>query len=125
MIQVRVTNMETKHVPISATTTIFPTTTTTPSPLNTCSHITTQYQSHYRPYMISNLDISVELAQQHASCVDITIRASPHKSRDSILPTYNINASDHHTHPIHCHALHHHRTTTTITANTSDPNTEI
>ena len=67
-------------------------------PLNTCSHIATQLQSHYRPYIISNIDVSVEFAHQHASCVDITTRASIHKSRASKLPTYNINTSDHHTH---------------------------
>ena len=95
-------------------------------PLNTCSHIATQYQSHYHPYRILNIDVSVKLSQQHSSCVDMTIQASQHKSRVSILPTYNINISDHHTHPIHCHALHHHRTTTTsTTANMSDPNTHI
>ena len=96
-------------------------------PLNTCSHIATQYQSHYRPYLIlTNIDVSMEFARQHASCVDLTIPASPHKNRASILPTYNINTSDHHTHPIHTHALHHHRTTTTsTTANISDPNTHI
>ena len=64
-------------------------------PLNTCSHITTQHQSHNRPYRILNIDASVEFAQQHASCVDMTIRACPHKNRPSILPTYNINTSDH------------------------------
>ena len=93
---------------------------------HTCWHITTQLQYHCRPYLILNIDISVELAQQHTSCVDMTIRASQHKSRGSILPTHNINTSDHHTYPIHCHALHHHRTTTTsTTANMSDPNTHI
>ena len=95
-------------------------------PLNTCSHITTQHQFHYCPYLALNIDDSVEFAQQHASCVDITTHASPHKSRESTLPTYNINTSDHHTHTIHYHALHHHRTTTTsTTANISDPNTHI
>ena len=66
-------------------------------PLNTCSHIATQYQSHYRSYIILNIDISMEFASQHASCVDMTSRASIHKSRESTLPTYNINKSD----PIH------------------------
>ena len=95
-------------------------------PLHTCSHITTLYQSHYRPYRALNIDVSLEFAQQHASCVDMTIRASCHKSRESILPTYNSNTSEHHTHPLHCHALHHHITTTTsTTANISDPNTHI
>ena len=95
-------------------------------PRNTCSHIATQYQSHYRPYLILNIDVSVEFAQQHASYVDMTIIASIYKSRDSTLPTYNINTSDHHTHTIHYHALHHHRTTTTSTTdNISDPNTHI
>ena len=68
-------------------------------PLNTCSHITIQLQSHCRPYRILNIDAGVELAQQHASCVDMTIPASHHKSCVSILPTYNINISDHHTLP--------------------------
>ena len=95
-------------------------------PLNTCSHITTQLQSHYRPYHILNIGISVEVARQHASCVDVTNPASIHKRRVSTLPTYNINTSDHHSQPIHFHALHHHRTTTTSTAaNVSDPNTQI
>ena len=78
------------------------------------------------PYRILNIDISVEFARQHASCVDMTIRASPHKSRVSILPTYNINTSDHQTHQIHCHALHHHRPTTSATTdNICDTNTQI
>ena len=95
-------------------------------PLNTCSHIATQYQSHYRPYLILNLDVSVEFAQQHASCVDMTILASLHKSRVSTLPTYNINTSDHYTYPIHCHALHNHRnTTTSTTANISHTTTHL
>ena len=95
-------------------------------PLNICSHIATQYQSHYRPYLILNLDVSVEFAQQHASCVDMTIMASPHKSRVSKQLTYNINTSDHHTHTVQCHTLHHHRTTTTLTtANISDPKSHI
>ena len=95
-------------------------------PLNTCSHITTQLQSPYRPYLILNIDVSVEFARQHASYVDMTPQANPHKSRLSTLPSYNINTSDHHTPTIHCHALLHHRTTTTSTsANTSDPNTHI
>ena len=95
-------------------------------PLNTCSHIATQNQSNYRPYLALNIDVSVEFAQQHASCVDVTIPASIHKSRVSTLPTYNINTSDHHTHPIHTHALHQHTTTaTSTTANISDPNTHI
>ena len=94
--------------------------------LNTCSQIATHLKSHYRPYIILNFDISVEFAQQHASCVDMTIRASIYKSRVSILPTYNINTSDRHTHTTHCHALHQHRTTSTsTTANISDPNTQI
>ena len=66
-------------------------------------------------YQIMNIDVSVEFVCQHASCVDFTIPAGNHKSRPSILPTYNINASDHHTLPMHYHALHHHRTTTTST----------
>ena len=95
-------------------------------PLTTCSQITSKLQSHYRTYRILNIDASVELANQHASYVDMTIRASPHKRRRSILPTNNINTSDHHTHTIHCHALYQHRTTTTSTiANISDPNTHI
>ena len=57
-------------------------------------------QSHYRPYRILNIDVSVEFAQQHASYVDMTIPASQHKSRGSILQTYNINTSDHHAQPI-------------------------
>ena len=97
-----------------------------PQPLNTCSHIITQLQSHCRPYHILNIDISVKLAQQHASCVDLTIRASIHKSRHSKLPTYNINTSDHHTRQIHYHALHHHRTTTiSTTVSICDLNTQI
>ena len=67
-------------------------------PLTTCSQITSKLQSHYRTYRILNIDASVELANQHASYVDMTIRASPHKRRRSILPTYNIKTSDHHTH---------------------------
>ena len=99
--------IKTKYVPISVTTMTFPTTTTT--------RIATQLQSPYRPYRILNIDNSMKLAHQHASCVDTTHPASIHKSRLSILPTYNINTSDHYTHPIHCHAVHHHRTTTTST----------
>ena len=64
-------------------------------PLNKCSHIATLYQYHYRPYRILNIDFSVEFAQQHASFVDMTIHACPHKNRVSALPTYNINTSDH------------------------------
>ena len=95
-------------------------------PLNTCSHIATQKQSHYRPYIVLNIDVSVEFARQHASYVDMIIRASQHKSRAPTLPTYNINTSDHHTHTIHTHALHHHRTTTaSTTANISHPHTHI
>ena len=98
-------------------------------PLNICSHIATQYQSHYRPYLILNLDVSVEFAQQHASCVDMTIMASPHKSRASILPTYNINTSDQQTHPcilntLPCSTPSLNYTTST-TDNISDPNTHI
>ena len=97
-----------------------------PQPLNTCSHIITQLQSHCRPYHILNIDISVKLAQQHASYVDMTIPASPHKSRGSTLPKYNINTSGQHTQPIHCHALHHHRTTTiSTTVSICDLNTQI
>ena len=85
-------------MPISVTTTTFPTTTTTRT---TTKHMLAHHhtkQSHYRPYHILNVNVSVEFSQQHASCVDMTILASQHKSSFSKLPTYNINTSDHHTH---------------------------
>ena len=117
------------YVLISVTTTTFPNTTATRT---ATKHMLTHHhtvQSHCRAYPILNIDTSMELAHKHASDVDITFAASQHKSSLSTLPTYNYynNTSDHHTHPIHCHALQHHlRTTTTSTAaNKSDPNRHI
>ena len=129
-IQTIVTNTNTKNVSISATANHHNhhVHAHTMNLAHTCSHITIQLQSRYRyrPHLILNIDVCVVLAHQHASDVDMTINASQHKSRVSILTTYKINKSDHHAYPIHNHALHHHTTTTTsTTANTSDPNRHI
>ena len=94
-------NIKTKYVTISATTTIFPTTTTTRTATKHMLAHRYVEQAPYRPYRILIIDISIELAQQHASCVDMTIPASQNKSRASTLPTYNVNTSDPYTHNTH------------------------
>ena len=56
----------------------------------------------------------------------MTFPASQHKSCPSILTTCKNKTQHHQTHPIHCQALHQHRTTTTsTTANISNPNRHI
>ena len=70
IIETIATNTKPKYVPISVTT-----------------HITIVHQVHNCPHLSFNIDIGVVLAHQHASCVDMTPRASQDKSGASILPT--------------------------------------
>ena len=53
----------------------------------------TQLQSSNCSYRVLNIDVCIVLDHQHASNVDMTPMASQHKSRVSILPTYNNSTS--------------------------------